>query len=82
MNFDKTYVEGHFILTADIMMNDISDFANWSTSAPEYGWEPIGVVGAYFGGVLDGNGHKIIGMFMDVDGAQTEGADNYGLFPY
>ena len=81
VNFDKTYVEGHFILTADIMMNDTSDFANWSTTAPEYGWEPIGVVGAYFGGVLDGNGHKIIGMFMDVDGAQTEAApDNYGLF--
>lgn len=81
VNFDKTYVEGHFILTADIMMNDISDFANWSTSAPKYGWEPIGVVGAYFGGVLDGNGHKITGMFMDADGVQTETSpDYYGLF--
>lgn len=81
VNFDKTYVEGHFILTADIIMNDTSDFANWSTTAPEYGWEPIGVVGAYFGGVLDGNGHKITGMFMDADGVQTEASpDYYGLF--
>lgn len=81
INFDKTYVEGHFVLTADIVMNDISDFANWSTTAPEYGWEPIGVVGAYFGGVLDGNGHKIIGMFMDADGVSTETSpDCYGLF--
>lgn len=78
VNFDKTYVEGHFVLTADIVLNDTSDFANWNTNAPEYGWEPIGVVGAYFGGVLDGNGHKITGMFMDVDGAQTE--DSYGRF--
>lgn len=81
VNFDKTYVEGHFILTADIIMNDTSDFVSWSTTAPEYGWEPIGVVGAYFGGVLDGNGHKIAGMFMDADGDQTETSpDYYGLF--
>lgn len=81
VNFDKTYVEGHFILTADIVINDTSDFVNWSTTAPEYGWEPIGVVGAYFGGVLDGNGHKITGVFMDADGASTEtSSDYYGLF--
>lgn len=81
VNFDDTYVKGHFILTADIVMNELSDFANWSTVAPEYGWEPIGVVGAYFGGVLDGNGHKITGMFMDADGVQTETSPNYyGLF--
>ncbi len=81
VNFDDTYVKGHFILTADIVMNELSDFANWSTDAPEYGWEPIGVVGSYFGGVLDGNGHKITGMFMDADGVQTETSpDYYGLF--
>lgn len=81
INFDKTYVEGHFILTADIVMNDTADFTNWSTAAPEYGWEPIGVVGVYFGGVLDGNGHKISGVFMDADGVQTETSpDYYGLF--
>lgn len=81
INFDKTYVEGHFVLTADISLNDTSDFENWATKAPEYGWEPIGVVGAYFGGVLDGNGHKITGMFIDADSANTARSYYYyGLF--
>ena len=79
INFDKTYVEGHFVLTADISLNDTSDLANWATKAPEYGWEPIGVVGAYFGGVLDGNGHKITGMFIDADSANAV-KSYYGLF--
>lgn len=82
-NFDDTYVKGHYILTADISLNNLSDFANWSTTAPEYGWEPIGAGLSLnsFAGVLDGNGHKISGMFMDVDGVQTESArDYYGLF--
>ena len=76
-NFDDTYVKGYYILTADIALNDTADFANWNTTAPEYGWEPIGVVGAYFSGVLDGNGHKITGMFIDADSANKS---NYGLF--
>ena len=82
-NFDDTYVKGYYILTADIALNDTADFANWSTTAPEYGWEPIGAGLSLnsFAGVLDGNGHKISGMFMDVDGIQTESAkDYYGLF--
>ena len=82
-NFDDTYVKGYYILTADISLNDTSDFANWSTTAPEYGWEPIGTELSLnsFAGVLDGDGHKISGMFMDVDGVPTESAkDYYGLF--
>ena len=82
-NFDDTYVKGYYILTADISLNDTSDFANWSTTAPEYGWEPIGAELSLnsFAGVFDGNGHKISGMFMDVDGVQTESVkDYYGLF--
>ena len=82
-NFDDTYVKGYYILTADISLNDTSDFANWSTTAPEYGWGPIGAGLSLnsFAGVLDGNGHKISGIFMDVDGVQTESArDYYGLF--
>lgn len=82
-NFDDTYVKGHYILTDDISLNDTSNFANWSSTAPEYGWEPIGAELSLnsFAGVFDGNGHKISGMFMDVDGVQTESAkDYYGLF--
>lgn len=82
-NFDDTYVKGYYVLTADISLNDTSDFENWSTKAPEYGWEPIGtnVSTSSFAGVLDGNGHKITGMFIDADGNQTESyRDYYGLF--
>lgn len=79
INFDKTYVEGHFVLTADISLNDTSDFENWATKAPEYGWDPVGVAGVSFSGVLDGNGHKITGMFIDADSANT-GKSYYGLF--
>ncbi len=82
-NFDDTYVKGYYVLTADIALNDTSDFENWSTDAPEYGWEPIGMnlpLNA-FAGVFDGNGHKITGMFIDGDGVQNEGSkDYYGLF--
>ena len=82
-NFDDTYVKGYYILTADIALNDTSDFANWSTTAPEYGWEPIGsgVIANSFAGVLDGNGHKITGLFIDADAMQTgTSMACYGLF--
>ena len=79
-NFDDTYVKGYYVLTADISLNDTSDFANWSTNAPEYGWEPIGAGAGQntFSGVLDGNGHKISGMFIDADSGKTQ--SYYGLF--
>ncbi len=77
-NFDDTYTKGYYIITADISLNDTSDFGNWSKNAPEYGWKSIG---NNFAGVLDGNGHKITGMFIDADGVQTETyKDYYGLF--
>lgn len=79
-NFDDTYVKGYYILTADIALNDTADFANWNTTAPEYGWEPIGagLASNSFAGVLDGNGHKISGMFIDADSGEHQAY--YGLF--
>ena len=79
-NFDDTYVKGHYILTADIALNDTADFANWDTSAPQYGWEPIGAGLSLntFAGVLDGNGHKISGMFIDANSGKDQ--SYYGLF--
>lgn len=80
INFDDTYVKGHYILTADIALNDTSDFENWSTDAPEYDWEPIGagVSLNFFAGVLDGNGHKISGMYIDAVSGKEK--SYYGLF--
>ena len=79
-NFDDTYVKGYYILTADISLNDTSDYANWGTKAPQYGWEPIGAGLSLnaFAGVLDGNGHKITGMFIDADSGKKQAY--YGLF--
>lgn len=78
-NFDDTYVKGHYVLTADISLNDTSDFANWSKTAPKYGWTPIGanVKSNSFAGVFDGANHKITGMFIDAVGTATS---NFGLF--
>ena len=77
-SFDETYSGGFYILTADIALNDTADFENWSTDAPEYGWQPIGEGLSLhsFAGTLDGDGHRITGLFID---GREDGA-NYGLF--
>lgn len=62
------YRNGYYVLTADIVLNDTSNFANWETEAPAYVWEPIGTRrhdGGYwnFEGVFDGQGHTISGLY-------------------
>ena len=37
------FIEGHYILTADIELNDLSDFDNWETQAPAYEMEAVSV---------------------------------------
>ncbi len=51
-------------LGADIVLNDVSNFANWGTTAPANEWQPISNVGGvFFQGMLDGQGHTISGMY-------------------
>lgn len=62
------YRNGYYVLTADIVLNDTSNFANWETEAPAYVWEPIGTRrddSGYgdFEGVFDGQGHTISGLY-------------------
>ena len=62
------YRNGYYVLTADIVLNDTSNFANWETKAPAYAWEPIGTRrndSGYgdFEGVFDGQGHTISGLY-------------------
>ncbi|MBE5767419.1 MAG: hypothetical protein E7335_09685 [Clostridiales bacterium] len=67
------YWDAHFLLTADIALNDCSDFAAWDENPPEDAWTPI----AYrniFKGVFDGNGHTISGLYIN----QAVGKDGYG----
>ena len=60
------YKSKNFVLTADIDLNDMTDFDNWSTSRPQYDWRPIGETYA-FSGVFDGDGHTIRGMYINTN---------------
>lgn len=79
----KEYNKAYYILTDDILSNDISKVANWSTEEPQYSWKLIGIVND-FEGVLDGNGHVISGMYINTnyDYEETPYEDEYGLFGY
>lgn len=52
-------------LTADILLNDISDWENWNeTTAPANTWTPIGNNSQPFTGTLDGDGHSVSGIYI------------------
>lgn len=55
-----------FNLTADIKMNDTSDFENWYEQPPKNIWIPIGNQKNVcpFSGYFNGNGHRIEGMYV------------------
>lgn len=62
-------MSGNYKLMNDIdMTNDVAVGGDWDFLGN--GWEPIGSIGIYggtpFTGVFDGNGHKIIGMRIEV----------------
>ena len=64
------YQNGYYVLTADISLNDTSNFANWESEPPAYVWDPIGAAlkdiergYADFRGVFDGQGHTISGLY-------------------
>lgn len=76
------YKSAHYVLTADIAINDVSNFDNWENTAPEYAWMPIGFDAVEFDGVFDGNGHTISGLYINTNcgTADEESTNNYGLF--
>lgn len=77
--YDDTYSDACYVLTADIVLNDISNAANWATEAPLYSWDPIGKYQIAFDGVFDGAGHTVSGMYINVN--ETESSHNgNGLF--
>lgn len=71
---DNDYDDAHFILTADIALNDVTNIENWQSQAPEYSWKPIND----FNGILDGNGYTISGMYINTDA--NDHRCNFGLF--
>ena len=50
----------YFKLMADI---DLTEFLE--DESPSQGWQPVGTSSAPFNGVLDGNGHKIMGLWIN-----------------
>ena len=63
----------HIKLDNDIYLNSTADWKNWSVSPPVNTWQPIGL-GSAFGGVFDGNGHTVFGIYINTD------ASDQGLF--
>ena len=78
----QTTAGEYYKLTNDIVLNDVSDIADWdaAANAPENVWTPGGAVENYmikgFAGTLDGNNYDIIGLYVN-------STDPYnGLFGY
>lgn len=64
-------------LTADILLNDISDWENWNESTKGLNsWTPIGSGSQAFTGTLDGDGHSVSGIYINSE------ADRKGLVGY
>ena len=65
------------LLTADIVLNDTSDWENWENSAPNNTWTRIGSdYDSQFRGTFDGQGHTISGIYINSE-------NNYqGFFGY
>lgn len=80
---NKKYGSASYILTADIVLNDTSDFDNWSKKGPEYSWKTAGNGTALFSfsGDFDGNDHTISGLYIN-ENHWEEGKTgiSYGLF--
>lgn len=68
-------------LTADIVLNDTSDWKNWYNDPPKNKFTPIGrsgnPIGGYypFAGFFNGNGHSISGLYV-------KSYETAGLFGY
>ncbi|MBO5110759.1 MAG: hypothetical protein J6D21_08580 [Clostridia bacterium] len=65
VNDGMGYEGVYFVLTADIVLNETSDFARWGTRAPANRWTPIGFSSATpFRGSFDGKNHTVKGLYL------------------
>lgn len=63
---------GHYKLTADIYLNDSSDWESWSAQkGPAHVWKPLWGGTTSFSGTLDGAGHTIYGLYTVSSGENT-----------
>ena len=81
---DGNYNRAHYVLTADIVLNDMPHVSIWYDDWYDGAYEPknmITPIGTWssstssFGGTFDGQGHTISGAYFYADSG-----DNHGLF--
>ncbi len=65
------YLDDSFELTADIVLNDVSDYDTWGTTAPDYKMNSLASYSKPFTGTLNGNGYSITGLYVKA-AAQNE----------
>ena len=65
------------LLTADIVLNDTSDWEDWERSAPANTWTPIGNSDNYFRGTFDGQGHTVSGIYINSSDYGYQGLFGY-----
>lgn len=76
----NAYQSAHYMLTADIVLNDGADASVWATEAPTYSWRAISTTDG-FTGTFRGNGHTVSGMYLNADCSDAERYWlSYGLF--
>ncbi|MBR5134081.1 MAG: dockerin type I repeat-containing protein [Clostridia bacterium] len=79
VNGGERYRDRYFVLGADIVLNDVSDVADWDTNAPDNRWTPIGLTpDNAFEGSFDGKGHTVYGVYIDMQ-AKFIGTFGYTL---
>lgn len=73
----RDYQRSHYRLTADLVLNDVSDFDSWATNPPENSLVPMGDLWGSF----DGDGHTITGLYCrSTEELSEETYGEYGLF--
>lgn len=66
----------YYVLTNDIYLNDVSDYANWTPSTEGlHNWTPIGESGEFYA-QFDGQNHSVYGMYINTSFTKS------GLFGY
>ena len=63
-------------LGADIILNNTSNWQNWTTTPPARSWTAIGKTDHSFSGTFDGNGYTISGVYIN------NSSNDQGLFGY
>lgn len=77
---DITFAGYYIELANDIYLNDITNYENWETTAPNNTWKPIGTYDGYphklFSGTFDGKCNSVYGLYI------YSSVDYCGLFGY